>query len=634
MKKDNPFITFLSLAHKLGVILLIYTFLRVCFYWINVELFNGLGTLDFLKILGYGIRFDTSAILYVNSVFIVLYVLPLPISAKVWYRTMLLFIYVISNCFALIFALADLVYFKHTLKRTTGDIFELGDDLWVLLSSYIKDFWYLFLLLFAIANALIWLYKRMNYSYMAVSWDYFKRALLFLSIMILSVIGMRGGLQYVPIGPINALEYVDMQYAPMVTNTPLSILYTLDHKKLVNKNYFTDDELQNIFDPYKDYSKENTPLNRKNVFLIVLESFSYEYLNAKDSLGYSYTPFLDSLSRLSLKFSNCYANGTQSNQGIVSICGGIPALMSSPFMNSIYQNNRFEGLGEILRAKDYQTMFFHGGTNGTMKFDAFTKAAGFSKYYGRNEFNDERFYDGAWGIYDEPFFQFTAKTINEADTPFLGVLFSLSSHHPYHLPDEYKDAFPNIRDKFLRTVKYTDNALKIFFDIASKSNWYSNTLFIITADHVGVKKYNTSKSVLNNYHIPLMIFAPGDTIVGMSDKICQQIDIMPSVLDYVNYDTTFFAFGQSIFKNNLGYAYQYRNGIYQIADKDYFLRYVQDSEVEFGHLSNGMLVRNIEDTILLRNKKGLKKRLQAIIQSYNNRLNSNTYSLINTPNYN
>jgi phosphoglycerol transferase MdoB-like AlkP superfamily enzyme len=142
-----------------------------------------------------------------------------------------------------------------------------------------------------------------------------------------------------------------------------------------------------------------------------MESLSSEHIGAfnRQVEGYQgYTPFLDSLIDHSIAF-NGFANAKQSIEGLPAIIASIPALMDRPFITSAFAGNSFDALAALLEKKGYETSFFHGGTNGTMDFDRFARASGFKRYYGRNEYDNDMDFDGRWGIFDEPFFQFFAK---------------------------------------------------------------------------------------------------------------------------------------------------------------------------------------------------------------------------------
>mgnify|MGYP003623497570 FL=1 len=125
------------------------------------------------------------------------------------------------------------------------------------------------------------------------------------------------------------------------------------------------------------------------------------------------------------------------------------------------------GVGTVLDKKGYDCSFVQGAENGSWKFDRFSNVAGYQHYYGRTEYNNEKDYDGAWGIFDEPFMQFAARTVDAKQKPFLATLFTLSSHHPYILPEKYKGKFQKGTDTIYEMIYYTDNALRNFFNTAS-----------------------------------------------------------------------------------------------------------------------------------------------------------------------
>ena len=111
----------------------------------------------------------------------------------------------------------------------------------------------------------------------------------------------------------------------------------------------------------------------------------------------------------------------------------------------------------------YDTSFFHGAPNGSMGFLGFGNILGFKNYYGKTEYNNDADFDGIWGIWDEPFFQYCAKTLNQKKSPFMATLFSVSSHHPFKIPEKYKGKFKKGPLEIHEPIGYTDFALKKFF---------------------------------------------------------------------------------------------------------------------------------------------------------------------------
>ena len=311
-------------------------------------------------------------------------------------------------------------------------------------------------------------------------------------------------------------------------------------------------------------------------------------------------------------------------EGLPAILGSLPTLMNNPYSSSSYSGNEITTFATALKEKGYQTSIFHGGANGTMGFDAFSKIAGIEKYYGRTEYGNEKDYDGNWGIFDEPFFQYFAQHLDKTQQPFFGSFFSLSSHHPYTLPEKFKGEFKEGPLKIHASIRYSDFALRQFFETAKKMSWYNNTLFIITADHTGTAAEEFYTNSVGMYQIPLVLFKPGSALKGSNDGITQQIDIMPSVLDYMNYDKRFFSFGESVFDTTADrFAINYLNNIYQILDDEYVLQSDKDKPLALYHYKTDSLLKNnlLEKEKLVKYKLDLK--LKAIIQTYNHSLINN-----------
>ena len=167
----------------------------------------------------------------------------------------------------------------------------------------------------------------------------------------------------------------------------------------------------------------NNPKTKPNVVVFIVESFGREYIgafnkNAKIPNYKSHAPFLDSLSQHSLIFTNAYANGRQSIHGMSSVLAGIPSFKDA-FTSSPYPKQKIESLVSTLQSEGYDTSFFHGAPNGSMGFLGFGNILGYNHYYGKTEYNNDEDFDGVWGIWDEPFFQFFSKTLTTKKQPFM-----------------------------------------------------------------------------------------------------------------------------------------------------------------------------------------------------------------------
>ena len=621
---------FITLLKKIGPLLFIYAICRILFYAFNFSYFSDLSFLQLIFVILIGIRFDLSVIILSNSIFILLFLLPFPFRELRPYRAVLKWLFIIVNSLAILANCIDLVYFQFTLKRTTADIFNffgggMGNDLGRLLPLFLKEYWYVFAIWLVLSFLMGYLYKKTEKN-LALIWNrkqYIPQSLILIIFLIFSIIGYRGGFQLKPVSAVDAGEYTPVKNIPLLISTPFTILKTLDLEAIEPSIYYTDNkELRAIYNPI--HLGKKAEFKKLNVMVIALESFSKEYIGSLNGRKTGYTPFLDSLIGQSLCFTNAYSNGKTSITGIPSIVASIPTWMDEAYITSAYGSNQINSLASLLKKKGYYTAFFHGGTDGTMGFDAFSNLAGYTNYYGRTEYNNEKDYDGNWGIWDEEFFQYTAKTINTKKEPFFATLFTLTSHHPYPVPDRYKGKFKEGPLPIEHSIGYTDYALKKFFETAEKMPWFKNTLFVFSADHTGISTDPFYTNKIGNNAIPIIYYLPGSDLKRMDPTITQQIDIMPSVLDYLNYPDTYFAFGNSVFDTIHEHdALMYYGGLYQLIDKDYVLYFAGDKANYLFHYGNDSLLEN--NVMALQNAQAIKmeKKIKAIIQTYQQSLINN-----------
>lgn len=534
-------------------------------------------------------------------------------------------IYLFVNFWGILFNIIDIEYYRFQKKRTAFELFSGENDILKLLPTYIKDYWWLILISSFLTYILYRAYNNSRKIIITEKKPYtalkILSTILYIGIM---VIAARGGTQTKPLQTISAAQWGNPQNASLVLNTPFTIIQSIGKITLEEKNYLSEDELENTFQLKKDYSS-NTLFIPKNVVIIILESFSTEYIGAS-SKTLKLSPFIDSLISESYYFENAFANGKKSNEAVPSIIASMPSLLSEAYTGSVYQNNEINTLPNLLKNKGYYSAFFHGGFNGSMNFDAFAKKAGYIDYYGMNEYNNTSDFDGHWGIYDEPFLQFFAKKLGSAPKPFFATFFSLSSHPPFSIPKEYSKKYKKISSDKHKSYLYTDQALRKFFDYAKTKKWFYNTLFVIVPDHspdAEDKYYDTKVSY---YKIPIIFYDPSRDWKQKEKKIISHVDIMPSVLDYLHFDQSFNAFGKSAWRDEgKNYSINYRDGVYQIIDSNYVLQYSDDKVLAmYKYVDDWYLTNDIKSQEKDRCDE-MKKYLEAFIQKYNVTLIKNNY---------
>lgn len=673
-KKYNPTVAFI------GNIILVYAsyfICRIAYILENWATFRtALSENSIYDLLRGSLLFDTSAILYTNALYALVMLLPfhrkcIGRCGLIWQRTAKI-IFVTINAVTIVANLADSVYFKYTGKRTTMTVmgeFSNESNLANIFGVEVLRHWYLMLLGILLIFALWKLYFKpqiheRNYKNQGKLITYYLTNTVILFIYVgLTIGGIRGGFTTAvrPIAISNANQYVNHPTeAAMVLNTPFSLIRTIGKVVFSDPKYFTAEELDKIYSPLHNIENNDSKTDnvsdsvvtkrKKNVVVLIVESFGREYIgnyneNLEGGKYKGYTPFIDSLLDKSLSFDYTFANGRQSIDGMPSILSGIPRFIE-PFFITPASLNDVSGLAGELGKIGYSSAFFHGAENGSMGFEAFARTTGYNKYYGRTEFNqDKRFngdkdYDGTWAIWDEPFMQFYALKMTEMKEPFVSTIFTASSHHPYVVPEMYKNKYkeepvPQARgvvrknNPIHKCIRYTDEALRRFFATAEKQPWFKNTIFVFTSDHTNIYDHEEYGTDLGLFGAPIFFYDPsGEMPHGRRHCIAQQTDIMPSILGWLGYDQPYVAWGINIFttKDEDTWAVNHTgSGIYQFVKGKYLLQFDgQQVKAVYDIKKDWLLKHNIyaekkKDPEIIADEELLK----AIIQSYMQRMLNN-----------
>lgn len=636
---------------------LIYMLCRLVFILFNYALLEPVSVSQFFRILGGGLMFDTSAIMYTNILYLFLSFLPLPAIKSDRVQKFLKGLYVTINFTAAAINLADTVYFRFTLRRTSTTFFtEFTGDVrfFRIFSESLLLYWYIFLIGIILLFVLFYLSgntRNIDKNSFAARNFYVTQVLALLVTAPLFIIGVRGGtsgaMRPITIG--NAGDYTDRAiHTAAVLNTPFSLIRTIGKAEYVYKDYYPSyADMEGVFTPIRNRGGEK-PLNinnvirydstaaGKNIVILMLESFGAENMSfMNENLDKCYTPFLDSLRKEGLFCTDAFANGRKSVDAIPSIYASIPSLISS-YAVTPYSTDYTFGLPKILDSLGYYTAFFHGAPNTSMGIRAIARLCGIEHYYGKDEFNDNSKFDGSWGIWDEYFLPYVADMLDTLPQPFMAGIFTLSSHHPFKIPAEWEERLPEGQVPLQKTIAYADAAVKAFFEKIRDTEWFGNTIFVITPDHStlwGI--YPEFTTTIGNTRIPIIYYAPGFIEPGEYNSVTQQLDIMPTLLGMIGYDKPYFAFGRDLNSDTLHkpFAVNYTQGQYQLVYNDTLL-FRNDSDLTAVYdlqndplLKNNLLTGAAADS--LRDGSSLKAQdefFKAFIQQYINRLIDNKLS--------
>ena len=631
---------YLLIFWRLLLAYIIYTLCRAVFLIYNLDLLQPMSGADLWNIFRGGLMFDTTAILYTNILYLVLSFIPAPFVFNRIYQKILRILYVTVNFICVCMNLGDTVYFPFSMRRVSMTFFSefTGDiNFGTILLESLAMFWYITLIGIILLLLLIWLSGSCKHIKRPA---YGLQALALIITAPLFIIGVRGGATRTmrPITLSNAGDFEQMAiHTQAVINTPLSIIRTIEMAKITKQNFYpTEAALEQVFTPIKNLpdgataqtlqasgnaaqegirTKEGPALqdshfvpalqleegatvgSKRNIVILIVESFAAENMSfLNPELPESLTPFLDSLSREGLLCTNAFANGRKSIDAVPSILASMPSLITS-FAVTPYATNDLNGLPDILKEMGYYCAFLHGAPNNSMGIRAVSHLCGVDNYYGKTEFGDDSKFDGAWGIWDEYFLPFAANTIGTFKEPFCASIFTLSSHHPFKLPKEYEGVFPQGETDLQRVTPYTDMSLRKFFEQARKSDWYKNTIFVITPDHSTLTGHAPKyKTPIWSTSIPIIFYAPGFIKPGRYNAPVQQLDIMPTLLGLLNYNKPYFAFGRDLNRDSTlqPFVINYGTNQFQLIQGDTLL--VRDNKslvAAYYYKTDSLLLNNL-----------------------------------------
>ncbi len=506
-----------------------------------------------------GLRFDLVSVAYGLLPFSIMAWLTPWVPQSVWWSRLAGWLYVMPLSVGMLLNLIDCGYFAFSGSRSRWDLFSASiaqPETLRLLPRYVYDYFSLVILWLGLTAAFIWSYWR----WPLVRLSQRPKALWLFAIPVfigIWVLALRGGWQLRPVRPIAAAELVPAGKSPLVTNTPFTIISSIKHTEWPAFPALSGSTLNQRFSTLRGPFGSSKPT--RNLVLLLVESLGsgvFGSQHGKESL----TPFLDSLSRHSTYYSRMYANAHRSIEGIPAALAGIPNWMDQAYITSSYAGRPMETPASLLAEMGYNTLFIHGGENGTMGFDWFAAMAGYKKYVGKNEFRGPKESIGDWGVEDHAFLPFSAGVLSSTRQPFHATIFTLSSHHPYQMPSWWKKQ--SGLDAYSESIRYADWSLRLFFREAQKSPWFNHTIFIITGDHTattGIPKYDHDEGT---FRLPLLVFDPLNPQGSEDATVRQHIDLPALGLKAIGYPKPFHSLGSE----KGGWAMQYLHGVYQWID--------------------------------------------------------------------
>ena len=288
--------------------------------------------------------------------------------------------------------------------------------------------------------------------------------------------------------------------------------------------------------------------NHKNVVLITIESYSAEFMKSYGN-DQNITPFLDSLSQKSLQFTNLYATGNRTVRGLEAVTLCLPPTAGESVVKRKDNKNKFS-TGAIFKQKGYNVKFMYGGDAFFDNMQDFYTGNGY-QIVDKSSFTPREItFSNVWGVCDEDMYNKAVKVMSaeaKENKPFFNHIMTVSNHRPFTYPNNKIDIPGDIKSRD-GGVKYTDYSLRKFFEMASKQPWFTNTVFVIVADHCASSAGKTELP-MDKYRIPAFIYSPGIKPEKCT-KLMSQIDLMPTLFGLLHFDYQSKFFGQDVLKSD------------------------------------------------------------------------------------
>ena len=266
---------------------------------------------------------------------------------------------------------------------------------------------------------------------------------------------------------------------------------------------------------------------RKNVVIIISESFSATETGVLGQDDRSYTPCFDALSDEGVLFTRCFSNGPRTHHGLVSTLSSFPSVIGNSLIRRRGTNNFFTVADALVR-EGYETNFIFGGDVTYDDMDDYLRQGSFANIYDVRDFSSWRFRN-EWGVCDEDMFDFAIQKIKESKKPHLSVILTMSNHAPHDLPPYFAEKHPEVLsyEKPKSTLCYADYALGAFIDKMKALPDYDNTLILFLADHGEV--YSDLDPQFRLFHIPALML---NSSMGAQRfaEVCSQMDFVPTIL--------------------------------------------------------------------------------------------------------
>lgn len=304
-----------------------------------------------------------------------------------------------------------------------------------------------------------------------------------------------------------------------------------------------------------------------NVIIVQGEAFM-NFMIGRSINGQEITPHFNELMKESQYYSHFYHQTGQGRTSDADFGANIslhPLPSGSVFVR--YADHTYDSLPSILKDSGYSTNVFHAYESGFWNRYTMYRNMKYDRFYSKNDFvQDDPL---GWSLSDKSFFrQSVEKMSGEAVAPFYSFLITLSSHHPYSLPEDKRqldvgEFEGTMLGNYLQSIHYVDAALGSMVEDLKSRGWWDNTIFMFYGDHDNSiteqgdyeKLLGRSLNALDMEQImnevPLLVHLPDGAGAGNIDAPAGQLDITPSVLHLLGIsDQAYYHMGNDLYSGS------------------------------------------------------------------------------------
>ncbi|MBK6966255.1 MAG: LTA synthase family protein [Bacteroidales bacterium] len=602
----------LSLILKIyGLAILFFFVFRFILFLTGLENIDGLSANlgDIGKAFVMGVRFD----LVISGYLLLLPFLILTIffiSGKRFhfvYQTVFILVFIF---FTLAFAIcaADIPYFNQFFSRLTISAFQWADSPVFVMKMIVEEprYWLYFIPFILVVIVFYKLLKRTFRSaekQPSVQRRIWIKALVSLIFIGLMLVGMRGRLaQKAPI-KVGTAYFTDN---PFLNQLGLNPVFTLMQSYLENldkrneaidlidektaiarvQEYLGIDSVNAYYPLYRQVIPDSVSANKPNVVIIIMESMAASKMK-RNGNELNLTPFLDSLALSSYYFDSIYTAGIHTFNGVFSTLFSYPAIFRQQPMRES-RILKYNGISNTLKKLGYSTTYITTHDGQFDNVQGFLSTNDFDQIITEDDYPSDEV-KTTLGVPDDYMFRYSIPVLNKLHKkgkPFLVAFMTASNHGPYYLPDYYKPRNSSLKDQM---IEYADWSLQQFITMASKQEWFSNTLFVFVADH-GIHKKRSYDISLQYHHTPLIFYAP-DLLPEsrVFNQIGGQIDAFPTIMGILKQPWINNTSGIDLLKDERPYIMVNSIDSYGVIGKEFFLIVKHDGSSKLFRYRNGSM---------------------------------------------